>query len=401
MQVSESSRDFHPDSSERFGLLKRPTALSDLKYDLNAGVPDPNSLPSEALGRAFTRILEANPEESLTYDTIHFGFPALKAFVAQKYTDSVVGINDDWVTMVSGSAHGLDNIASAFFDKGDAVIVGAPSYPGAIRTFTARGASVFAARQDAFGITGDSLKLALAKCEDEDIRVKAIYLIPNYDNPSSVLMPTERRKEILEIAQSHKVLVVEDGAYAGVDLSGEPPKSLFEMAGGQGVIYCGTFSKTIATGLRSGYLMAAPDIIRSLRFMRLDNASSPLVQRAIYEFVSSDEYESHLSKILSIYRARRDVASESLIKYCGKFVEFDEPKGGFFHWLRLREHISASSIVSKAREYGVAVSGGNGYYLDADPEGDRRIRLVFSTLSEDDLADAIKLLGKSFESIRA
>ena len=147
--------------------------------------------------------------------------------------------------------------------------------------------------------------------------------------------------------------------------------------------------------------MAAPDIIRSLRFMRLDNASSPLVQRAIYEFVSSDEYESHLSKILSIYRARRDVASESLIKYCGKFVEFDEPKGGFFHWLRLREHISASSIVSKAREYGVAVSGGNGYYLDADPEGDRRIRLVFSTLSEDDLADAIKLLGKAFESIRA
>ena len=84
MEVSESSRDFHPDSSERFGLLNRPTALSDLKYDLNAGVPDPNSLPSEALGRAFTRTLEANPEESLTYDTIHFGFPALKAFVAQK-----------------------------------------------------------------------------------------------------------------------------------------------------------------------------------------------------------------------------------------------------------------------------------------------------------------------------
>ena len=400
MKVSEGSPDFHPDSSERFGLLKGPTALSDLKYDLNAGVPDPNSLPSEALGHAFTRILEANPEESLTYDTIHFGFPALKAFVAQKYADSVVGINDDWVTMVSGSAHGLDNIASAFFDKDDGVIVGAPSYPGAIRTFTARGASVFAARQDASGITGDSLKLALAKCRDENIRVKAIYLIPNYDNPSSVLMPAERRKEILEIAQGHKVLVIEDGAYAGVDLSGDPPKSLFEMAGGEGVIYCGTFSKTIATGLRSGYLMASPDIIRSLRFMRLDNASSPLVQRAIYEFVSSDEYESHLSKILSIYRARRDAASESLMKYCGRFVEFDEPKGGFFHWLRLRDDISASSIVSKAREFGVAVSAGSGYYLDADPEGDRRIRLVFSTLSEDNLADAIELLGESFESIR-
>tara|TARA_Y100000588_G_scaffold171929_1_gene185767 strand:+ start:397 stop:1596 length:1200 start_codon:yes stop_codon:yes gene_type:complete len=398
--VSESGRDFHPDSSEIFGLLKRPTALSDLKYDLNAGVPDPNSLPSEALGRAFTRILESNPEESLTYDTIHFGFPALKAFIAHKYADSVAGINDDWVTMVSGSAHGLDNIASAFFDKGDGVIVGAPSYPGAIRTFTARGASVFAARQDASGITGDSLKLVLEKCQDENIRVKAIYLIPNYDNPSSVLMPVERRKEILQIAQDYKVLVIEDGAYAGVDLSGAPPDSLFEMAGGEGVIYCGTFSKTIATGLRSGYLMASPDITRSLRFMRLDNASSPLVQRAIYEFVSSDEYESHLSKILSIYRARRDAASESLIKYCGRFVEFDEPKGGFFHWLRLRDGISASSIVSKAREFGVAVSAGSGYYLEDDPESDSRVRLVFSTLSEDDLADAIELLGKSFESIR-
>ncbi len=398
MELSASSPDFHPDFSERFGLLKRPTAISDLKYDLNAGVPDPNSLPSRTLGRIFTEVLEKNPAEALTYDTIHFGLPVLKAFIAQKYADSVEGINGDWITMVSGSAHGLDNIASAFFDKDDAVIVGAPSYPGAIRTFTARGASVFAARQDASGMTVDSLEAALANCQDSNMRVKAIYLIPNYDNPSSVLMPLERRREILDIAQRHKILIIEDGAYAGIDLSGYPPKSLFEMAGGEGVIYCGTFSKTVATGLRSGYLMAAPDIIRSLRFMRLDNASSPLIQRVIYEFVSSDEYDSHLSKMLSIYRARRDAASESLVKYCGRFVEFDEPKGGFFHWLRLRDHASAGQVVSKAREFGVAVSAGGGYYLDADPEGDRRIRLVFSTLSEGHLAAAIQLLGKSFES---
>jgi DNA-binding transcriptional MocR family regulator len=133
--------------------------------------------------------------------------------------------------------------------------------------------------------------------------------------------------------------------------------------------------------------------------MRFDNASSSLVQQAIHKFYTSDEYPEHLEKIQKIYRGRRDVVTHALDKYCKSFVSFSDPEGGFFHWLTLREGLSANEIREAAAQQGVAISPGQGYYLADHGEQDSRVRIVFSSLDEDSLVDAIKLLGKSFEII--
>ena len=385
--------------SSRLEQLGSPTSISRLEYDLNAGVPDSESLPLEALRRAFDEVLRVNPKQALTYDTPNYGFEPLKKAIIERIAKTVSGIDESWVSLVSGSAHGLDNIAAAFVDDGDVILVGAPTYPGAIRTFTSRGAKLISVEQDADGFSAAGLDSVLTEGAAGNLKIKAAYLIPNYDNPSSVLMSLERRKALIEVANRHGILLIEDGAYAGIDLSGPPPASLFQLAQGQGVIYCGTFSKTIATGLRSGYIVASPSITRALKFMRFDNASSSLVQQAIHKFYTSDEYPEHVEKIQKIYRSRRDVVSESLDKYCKSFVTFSEPRGGFFHWLTLREGLSATEVQEAAALQGVAISPGQGYYLSDHAEQGLRARVVFSALDEVSLTSAIKLLGKSLKII--
>jgi 2-aminoadipate transaminase len=399
MSVSDDDKRLRLLLSNRLDKLSPPTSISNLKYDLNAGVPDSDSLPLEALRRVFDEVLSLNPKQALTYDTPNFGFEPLKEAVIEKIAETFRDIDSSWVSLVSGSAHGLDNIAAAFVDEGDVILVGAPTYPGAIRTFTARGAKLISVEQDEYGFSAAGLDAALTAGAASKLKIKAAYLIPNYDNPSSTLMPVERRKALIKVAKRHEILLIEDGAYAGIDLSGPPPPSLFQLAHGRGVIYCGTFSKTIATGLRSGYILASPAITKALKFMRFDNASSSLVQQAIHKFYTSDEYPDHLEKIQKIYRGRRDVVTEALDKYCKAFLNFSNPEGGFFHWLTLREGLSASEAREAAALQGVAISPGRGYYLANHLEQDSRVRIVFSALDEASLVDAIKLLGKSLEII--
>ena len=385
--------------SNRLEQLSSPTSISSLEYDLNAGVPDSESLPLEALRRAFDEVLSVNPKQALTYDTPNFGFEPLKQAVIETVAKTLGGIDESWVSLVSGSAHGLDNIAATFVDEGDVILVGAPTYPGAIRTFTSRGAKLISVDQDEYGFSAVGLDAVLTSGAAAKLKIKAAYLIPNYDNPSSTLMPLERREALIEVAKRHEILLIEDGAYAGIDLSGPPPASLFQLAQGRDVVYCGTFSKTIATGLRSGYILASPSITKALKFMRFDNASSSLVQQAIHNFFTSDEYPEHLEKIRKIYRGRRDVVTEALDKYCKSFVTFSEPQGGFFHWLTLREGLSATEVREVAALQGVAISPGRGYYLGDHVEQESRVRIVFSALDEVSLVQAIKLLGKSLEII--
>src|SRR5690606_75545 len=146
-------------------------------------------------------------------------------------------------------------------------------------------------------------------------------------------LPLDRREAIVAAARRHGVLIVEDDAYTGIDLDGSPLPSLFSIARGRGVMRVGTFSKTVATGLRVAWITAQVEIIRQLVFMRMDNGSSPLLHRAVLDFVSSEEYEPHLARLRDLYRERRDASADALHEFCEPYVTFRRPRGGFFHWL--------------------------------------------------------------------
>ncbi|MPZ99664.1 MAG: aminotransferase class I/II-fold pyridoxal phosphate-dependent enzyme [Dehalococcoidia bacterium] len=377
--------------------LAQPTSLSPLPYDLNAGVPDRASLPARELAEAAVAALAEDPAGALTYGGQQ-GFEPLRAWIAERQSaETGLALTPAHVSLTAGSAHGIDTVAATFLSPGDVAIVGAPSYPGAIRTFRARGARVVDVPQDEDGLRPEPLRKALEQQRAVGAPAKLIYLVPNYDNPSGATLPLERREAIVRVAAEHRALVVEDDAYTGIDLDGPPPPPLFQVAEGQGVIRLGTFSKTIATGLRVGWTLAAPAITERLVFMRFDNGASPFLHRMLLHYLRSGAYEPHVKVLQDIYRARRDASAAALVEHAEPYITFRKPAGGFFHWLRLREGLDAARVAATAAEEGVAVTPGTMYYADGGGEG--FVRLVYSALPPEDLREAITRFGRALERV--
>lgn len=384
--------------------LPAPTSLSPLRYDLNAGVPDRASLPAPDLAEAFARVLRDSPAEALTYGGQQ-GFEPLRGWIARHSFESGIEGGSETtsahVTLCSGSAHAIDNIAATFLAPGDVVVVPAPTYPGAIRTFRARGATVVDVPQDRNGLRIDALDEALQRQHAAGAPAKLIYVIANYDNPSGSTLAGDRRTDLLGLAAEHGAPVIEDDAYAGIDLNGPPPPSLFSLTGGRGVMRVGTFSKTIATGLRVGWILAEPPIVDQLVFGRFDNGASPLLHRAVLSYLESGAYEPHIERLRALYRERRDAAIDALRRECEDLVSFETPAGGFVLWVRLAEGIDAAAAVQSAARHHVAITPGTSYFAtDASrPEGERYVRLVYSALPPDELREAIKAFGTALRAL--
>ncbi len=379
--------------------LGAPTSLSPLPYDLNAGVPDDASLPSRELAEAAVRAIEQDPAGALTYGGA-LGYEPLRTWIAARYSQETgLNVTPAHLTLTSGSAHAIDNIAAVFIAPGDVVITGAPTYPGAIRSFRARGARIIDVPQDEDGIEMVSLASTLEHQRAIGVPAKLIYVIANYDNPSGSTLPVHRREELALLAARYHALVVEDDAYNGIDLEGPPPTSLYQIARGEGILRVGTFSKTIATGLRVGWVLADPAIVRALAYMRFDNGSTPFVQRMVYEYLQTGVYDAHVEQLRAIYKERRDTALAAVLEHCSDYVTCDVPRGGFFLWLTLRAGLDAMRVFETAKTYGVAVTSGHGYYPNGG--GENRIRLVFSALPPDELRKAVVLFGKACAEVAA
>lgn len=381
------------------GDLAQPTSLSPLAYDLNAGVPDRDALPVDAIADAMERALRDDPGGALTYGGAQ-GHEPLRAWIAARQSEaSGLSLGPSNVTLCSGSAHAIDNIAATFLGPGDVAVISAPAYPGAIRSFRARGARIAAVPQDQGGMRADALEEVLDRIAAEGSTAKLIYLVATYDNPSGATVPRERRAQIVEIAARHGALIVEDDAYAGLDFDGPAPDSLFAVAGGRGVLHVGTASKTVATGLRVGWVVGAAEAVRHVVFTRLDNGSSPLVLRTLLAYYEGGTHDAHLQRIQDLYRERRDVAADAVRAAFGELASFVLPSGGFYLWIRLADGIDASALQAAAAERDVAVTTGTLYA----PEGtdERHIRLAFPTVAPDTLREAITRLGEACAAVAA
>ncbi len=379
--------------------LPPPTSLSPLPFDLNAGVPDRATLPWRELLEATRQALEEDAAGALTYGG-QAGYEPLRAWVAGRQSaETGLPVTSAHVTITAGSAQGIDNVAAAFVGDGDIVITGAPTYPGAIRTFRARGAQVLDVPQDDDGLVMAALARVLDTRRMTGKQAKLIYVTANYDNPSGSTLTVERRHRLVELAREHGVLILEDDAYTGIDLEGPPPTSLFEVAGGRGIIRCGTFSKTVATGLRVGYIVAQPEIVARLVHTRFDNGGPPILHRLLHRYLESGHYDPHVEMLRGLYRERRDATADALRDLCEPYVTFRAPRGGFFHWLKLAPGLDAAAVVRAAAARGVAVTPGTGYF--ANGGGEDRIRLVYSALPPAELRSAIEAFADALAAVAA
>ncbi len=323
---------------------------------LGGGMPDAREFPRDGLLRAFERVLRAEDDAGpLTYGG-PLGSEALRTELASMYTrERGCLVTADAFMLTNGAAGSIDAVASALLDPGDVVITESPTFMGTIRTFRGHQAEVVGVPLDADGLDLGALEAALDTAERAGKRVKLIYTIANFQNPTGVAMSAERREDLLRLAGEHGVYVLDDDAYGDIAFDTVRPPALSALSEGHGVITAGSFSKSIATGLRVGWLHAQPALLDRIARMRFDMGSSSLLHAMLYEFMASGEFDAHVARMRPLYAEKAVTLERALVEHCEPYLTFARPRGGFFLWPRLQGGLTAEALQRAAFEEGVLV----------------------------------------------
>jgi 2-aminoadipate transaminase len=362
---------------------------------LTGGIPDPESLPLDDLAEAARVVLEREGHAALQYGGPQ-GFLGLREWLAKRVgqTDGLA-LGPENITITNGCAGALANICDTFLDPDDVVIAEAPSYPGAVRTVRAQCARVETVPVDAEGLRPDALAETAESLLRQGVRPKLLYTIPNFHNPTGATLSLERRRAVLEIARRHQILIVEDDAYEEIRFEGDKLPSFFALAGGEGVLRVGTFSKTLATGLRLGWVVASQEAIDFLLRMRFDIGTSPWIQRLVAEYVSRGLLDRHVPRLVELYHRKRDAMAAALEKYCVPYLRWRLPAGGFFLWLEIDRRVRPQALREAANREGVDYVSGDTFFPDRS--GNQFIRLAHSFVAEREIEEAIRRLGRALE----
>ncbi|MCG8509344.1 MAG: PLP-dependent aminotransferase family protein, partial [Rhodospirillales bacterium] len=261
---------------------------------------------------------------------------------------------DQNVMLTGGSQRGLDLIGRVLIDPGDTVLVEVPSYPGALACFRNLRANLIGIKQDGQGLITSELVKTLEKCKSERIRPKALYTIPNFQNPSGTTLAKERRAELAELSERYDFLIIEDDPYGELYFDESTLRDTIPVASfnPDRVIYAASFSKILAPGLRTGLVRASADIAAKLELcaQASDLCSSTLDQHLVLKLCENGKLEKNLSKIRKYYREKGKALIAALEKSMPEDVSWNPPKGGFFLWLTLPEHIDSSELLKKTLE---------------------------------------------------
>jgi len=360
---------------------------------LTGGVPDPETLPFDDLAEAARTVLEREGRLALQYGGPQ-GFLGLREWLAERVgrTDGL-SLGAENITITNGSAGALANVCETFLDPGDVVIAEAPSYPGAMRAIRGQQARLETVPVDGEGLLPDALAETLEALSKGSARPKLLYTIPNFHNPTGATLSLERRRAVLEIARRHRLLIVEDDAYGEIRFGGERVPSFFALSNGDGVLRVGTFSKTLSTGLRVGWVAAAQEATDFLVRMRFDMGTSPWIHRLVAEYVSRGLLDRHVPQVVEVYRRKRDAMASALAEHCAPYVRWQLPSGGFFLWLELERRVQPEALREAAVEEGVAYVSGDAFFVART--GSRFIRLAYSFVAEQEIEEAIRRLGRA------
>jgi 2-aminoadipate transaminase len=352
------------------------------------GLPDPLTHPAAELARLLQAVLTDRDERGALGYGYEQGDAGLRALVAERHG---AGLDAGNVILTNGSAGGIGLVATTLVDPGDAVVVEAASYPGALKAFRQMGARIAAAPMDETGLDPAGLAEVLDRLAREGRRAKLIYTIATCQNPTATTLSLERRREVLQLAERHGALVVEDATYAEIRFEEAPPP--FLALDPERVIHLGSFSKTIAPGLRLGWAAASREIAAALAQVRTDLGTSPLLQRVVARYLAEGLFDPHVAEITAHYRRKRDVLLASLERHCRNLARWRAPSGGFFVWLTLGACEERAALDAAEAE---KVSFIPGSYFAAEPGTlDRHLRLSYGEVAEEAIDEGISRLARA------
>jgi 2-aminoadipate transaminase len=368
-------------------ITRQPDIIS-----FGGGLPAPDTFPVKELEEISCQLLREKGAVALQYGPTE-GETALREEIAKWMAREKATVKPENILVTSGSQQGLDIIAKVFLDPKDIIIVELPSYMGGLQAFSAYRAKMVGVPQDNDGMRMDLLEKALAKLAKRNRKPKFIYVVPDFQNPSGVTMTLERRKSLLELARKYDVPVIEDSPYRDLRFVGESVPMISSLDKENYVIALGTFSKLLCPGLRLAWITTPVEWIEQMVIAKqsMDLSSPVFTQLMVAEYMKRGLLPKQVEKICRLYAGKRDVMINALRRYMPKGVEWTEPEGGLFLWVKLPKKMSANELFPKAIENKVAYVIGSAFHCNG--KGQNTMRLNFSYPSEEQIEEGIKRLA--------
>lgn len=377
---------------EIFKSLGKPGCIS-----FAAGNPSPESFPVEDIKRIAADILTEEPITALQYG-ITEGYPKLRELVSQRLKRLYnIGTEDDDTIIVTGGQQGIELTCKVMCNEGDVVICENPSFIGALNAFRSLGAELKGVPLKDDGIDLEALEATLKA----NPRAKLLYVIPSFQNPAGITSALENRKAVYELARKYDIVIIEDNPYGDLRFEGEnvPAYKSFDVDGR--VVYCGSFSKILSSGMRVGTLTANKELVSKIVVAKQveDVHTNVFFQMVCARYMVECDLEAHIEKIRALYRHKSSLMLKALDEYMPADVKFTRPQGGIFLWCSLPEGYELSEFVSRCSEKNVFVVPGTAFLPD-ESEPTRSFRLNYSMPSDEEIERGIKLLAEVIEEMR-
>ncbi len=377
---------------ELLKLTEQPDIIS-----FAGGLPAPEVFPLQAFTEACERVLRDFGAQALQYSTTE-GFLPLREQIVRHTARYDLHITPDNVLITSGSQQALDLLGKIFINRGDRILVESPTYLGALQAWNAYGAEYVTVPMDKQGMNTDALEEALRSGP------KFIYVLPNFQNPTGVTLALERRHKLVELADRYGVPIIEDDPYGQLRYEGDHLPSVvvlddhfrnnFDHCYHGNVIYLSTFSKTLAPGVRLGWVIAPPEVIRKLVQAKqgTDLHTATFNQIVAHEVSRGGFLDEHIKIIRQVYQERRDVMLGAMDRSFPPKVDWTHPEGGLFLWGTLPEHLDAADVLKLAVKQKVAFVPGEPFHPDGS--GYNTLRINFSNATPEKIQEGIKRLGQ-------
>jgi 2-aminoadipate transaminase len=378
---------------ELLKLTQQPDIIS-----FAGGLPNPVTFPYEELSEISQIVLKEHGKLALQYGTTE-GLGSLRqqiaAWMNKRYKTN---LDDTNIMITSGSQQGLMILGYLLVNSNETVITSNPTYLGGIGAFRAFRANIETIPLDKNGMVVEHLEESLIRLDRNKIPVKFIYLIPTFQNPTGVTLSAERRKRVMDLAESYDTLVVSDNPYSELRYTGESLTPLISMDDENHVVYLGTYSKILVPGLRIAWIAGSKEFIKKCIISKqsIDLCTNPFNQYIVAEYMKRGLLDPHIQKICEIYKEKLEIMLSAMDEYFPKEVEWTRPEGGLFTWVTCPEHINTRQLFEQAVIQKVAYVIGGAFYPNGG--GENTMRVNFSHPTNELIGEGIKRLGKVLET---
>jgi len=372
-----------------------------LPLSLAYGLPDPELFPRAGFAAASARILSdpAASAAALQYGSIAGHPPLIEMLVERLAQTEGLHVSPANLLITHGSSGAIGLAARLLVDDGDVVLVEAPSFVGALSILRRSGAQLYTVPVVASGLDVAGTESVLQTLHRQGVQPKALYTMPTFHNPTGLTLSLDSRVALLEVARRYNLVIIEDDAYRDLyydSAEGSLPDSLYALDEDGRVIRTGTFSKTLAPGLRLGWALARPEVIERMMLLKEEGGTVNIAQHLVAEFGRDGALDAQVQTLVEAYRPKRDAMLNALESYLPDEAAWTRPAGGFFVWVTLPPSIDPPELARCALEQGVDYMPGAICFPEPlQPGNPTYLRLAFSLLSPEEIVEAVKRLGKA------